>query len=154
MCVRSHFSHTQLFVTPWTIACQTPPSMEFSRQEYWGGLPCPFPGDLLNPGIEPTSPMFPALVGGVFTTSTTWEAPSESYNLIHWPDFNPEAPRFHLLDQRSPTFLGTRDQFPGRQFFHRLGWRRMISRWFKSITFILLFISIIFRYIAISTALW
>ena len=46
----------QLFVTPWTVAHQAPPSMEFSRQEYWGGLPFPSPGDLPNPGIEPGSP--------------------------------------------------------------------------------------------------
>ena len=39
--------------TPWTIACQAPLSMEFSRQEYWSGLPYPSPGDLLDSGIEP-----------------------------------------------------------------------------------------------------
>ena len=49
-------SHVWLFVTPWTVAYQAPPSMEFSRQEYWSGLPCPSPGDLPNPGIEPGSP--------------------------------------------------------------------------------------------------
>ena len=42
--------------TPWTIAHQTPLSTGFSRQEYWNGLPCPPPGDLPNPGIEPRSP--------------------------------------------------------------------------------------------------
>ena len=42
--------------TPWTVACQTPLSMGFSRQEYWSGLPFPSPGDLPNPGIEPESP--------------------------------------------------------------------------------------------------
>ena len=41
------------FVTPWTVACQVPLSMEFPRQEYWSGLPCPPPGDLPNPGIRP-----------------------------------------------------------------------------------------------------
>ena len=41
------------FVTPWTVACQTPLSMEFSRQEYWSGLPFPTPGDPPNPGIKP-----------------------------------------------------------------------------------------------------
>ena len=46
----SCFSHVQLFVTLWTIACQAPLSMEFSRQEYWSGLPCPPPGDLPGPG--------------------------------------------------------------------------------------------------------
>ena len=48
--------------------------MEFSRQEYWGGLPCPPPGDLPNPGIEPVSRMSPALAYGRFTTSDTSEA--------------------------------------------------------------------------------
>ena len=49
-------SHIRLFVTPWTVAYQAPLSMEFSRQEYWSGLPFPSPGDLTNPGIEPGSP--------------------------------------------------------------------------------------------------
>ena len=49
-------SRVQRFVTPWTIAYQAPPSMEFSRQENWDGLPFPSPGDLPNPGIEPRSP--------------------------------------------------------------------------------------------------
>ena len=48
-------SHVQLFVIPWTVAYQVPPSMEFYRQEYWSGLPLPSPGDLLNPVIEPSS---------------------------------------------------------------------------------------------------
>ena len=45
-----------LFASPWTVAHQAPPSMEFSRQEYWSGLPFPSPGDLPDPGIEPGSP--------------------------------------------------------------------------------------------------
>ena len=49
-------SRILLFVTTWTVACQASPSMEFSRQEYWGGLPFPSPGDLPNPRIEPRSP--------------------------------------------------------------------------------------------------
>ena len=49
-------SHARFFGTPWTIAHQAPPSMEFSRQEYWSGLPFPSPGDLPNPEIEPRSP--------------------------------------------------------------------------------------------------
>ncbi|ELR63021.1 hypothetical protein M91_07536, partial [Bos mutus] len=48
-----------------------PLSMGFSRQEYWSGLPCPPPGDLLDSGIEPKSLMSPALAGGFFTTSAT-----------------------------------------------------------------------------------
>ena len=57
----------------WTAALQAPLSMGFSRQEYWSGLPCPPPGDLPDPGIKPTSLMSPALAGGFFITSTTWE---------------------------------------------------------------------------------
>ena len=49
--------------------------MEFFRQEYWSGLPFPSPGDLPDPEIEPASLTSPALAGGFFTTSTTWEAP-------------------------------------------------------------------------------
>ena len=52
MCMLSCFSHVQLFVTPGTVACQAPLSMEFSRKEYWSGLTFPPPGNLLNPGIE------------------------------------------------------------------------------------------------------
>ena len=49
-------SRVHLFVTPWTVACQTPQSMGFSKQEYWSGLSFPSPGDLPDPGIEPGSP--------------------------------------------------------------------------------------------------
>ena len=72
--VLSPFSHVGLLVTPWTVACQAPLSMGFSRQEYSGGLPCPLLGDLPNPGTEPASLMSPALAGGFFTTSASWEA--------------------------------------------------------------------------------
>ena len=71
-CVLCHFSRVRLFATLWTIAHQAPPSMGFSRQEYWSGLPFPCPGDLPDPGIEPTSPVFLAWAGGFLTTSTTW----------------------------------------------------------------------------------
>ena len=53
-------SRVRLFATPWTVACQAPPSMGFSRQEYWSGLPFPSTGDLPNPGIEPRSPALQA----------------------------------------------------------------------------------------------
>ena len=53
-------SHVRLFATPWTVAYQAPPSMEFSRQEYWSGLPFPSPKDLPNPGIESGSPALQA----------------------------------------------------------------------------------------------
>ena len=53
-------SRVRLFATPWTVAHQAPPSMGFSRQEYWSGLPFPSPGDFPNPGIEPRSPALQA----------------------------------------------------------------------------------------------
>ena len=53
---KQSFSFVRLFVTLWTVAHQAPLSMEFSRQEYWSGLPCPSPGDLPNIGIEPGFP--------------------------------------------------------------------------------------------------
>ena len=58
-------SRVRLFATLWSVARQSPLSMEFSRQEYWSGLPFPTPDDLLNPGIEPQSP---ASAGGFCTT--------------------------------------------------------------------------------------
>ena len=71
----SHFSH----VTLWTVAHQGPLTLGFSRQEYWGGMPCLPPGDLLDPGIESTSLRSAVLAGGFFTTRATWEA---SYILV------------------------------------------------------------------------
>ena len=65
----THSSRVLLFAAPKTIARQAPLSMEFSRQEYWNGLPFPSPGNLPNPDIKPTSPAAPALEGGVFTTA-------------------------------------------------------------------------------------
>ena len=53
-------SHVLLFGIPWTVAYQAPQSVEFSRQEYWSGLPFPSPGDPPNPGIEPGSPTLQA----------------------------------------------------------------------------------------------
>ena len=68
------FSHVQLLTSPWIVARQSPLSMGFSRQEYWSGLPFPSPGDLPYPGIKPAFLLSPALAGGFFTASTTWEA--------------------------------------------------------------------------------
>ena len=53
-------SRVRLFATPWTVPYQAPQSMEFSRQEYWSGLPFPSPGDLPDPDIEPGSPTLPS----------------------------------------------------------------------------------------------
>ena len=73
-------------MTPWTVAPQAPLSMGFSRQEYWSGLPVPPPGDLPNPGIEPTSLRSPASAGGFFTASATWETPGNRDVVTKSPD--------------------------------------------------------------------
>ena len=73
MVVVQSLGRVPLFVTPWTLARQAPLPMEFSRQEYWSGLPFPLPGDLPDPGIEPESLAFPALAGWFFTARATWE---------------------------------------------------------------------------------
>ena len=74
-CMLRHFSPVQLCVTLWTVACQVPLFVGFSRQEYWSGSPFPSLGELPNTGIKPMSLMCPALAGGFFTTKATWEAP-------------------------------------------------------------------------------
>ena len=77
-CVPSRFSSIRVFATSWTVACQAPLSMGFSRQDDGIGLSClPLRG-LPDPGIEPTEPEFlksSALVGGLFTTKVAWEVP-------------------------------------------------------------------------------
>ena len=80
----SHFSHFGFFSTPWTVICQAPLSMGFSRQEFWSGLPFPTPGDLLNPGIKPTSLKSPALADGFLTASATWEALNYIYYIFNF----------------------------------------------------------------------
>ena len=65
-------SHVWLFAISWTVACQVPLSMGFPRQEYWSGLPFPPPGDLPNPGIEPSSPVVPSCQADSYHWAT-WE---------------------------------------------------------------------------------
>ena len=76
VCVVSRFSCIGLFVTLWTVARQALLFMGFSRQEHWSRLPFSHSGDLPYPGIKPMSLISPALEGGFFATSTTWEAPA------------------------------------------------------------------------------
>ena len=68
-------SRVQLFATLWTVAYQFPPSMGFSRQEYWSGLPFPSPGDLPDPGIKPRSP---ALQAEALTSEPPEQTPPQS----------------------------------------------------------------------------
>ena len=79
----SCFSRVLLFATLWMVARQALLSMGFSRQEYWSGLPCPPPGDLPNPGMEPASLMSLALADVFFTTSATWEDLHKDTNPIY-----------------------------------------------------------------------
>ena len=97
-------SCVQLFVTPWTVAHQAPLSMEFSRKEYWCGFPCPSPGDLPGPGIEPRSPALQA-------DSLPYEPPGNthrflwdityyhhlSYHHHGWVEFSTDIIPKHLL---------------------------------------------------------
>ena len=69
MCTQS-LSHVQHFVTPWTVTCQAPLSMGFSRQGYGSGVLFPSSGNLPDPGNKPASLVSPALAGGFFTTYT------------------------------------------------------------------------------------
>ena len=97
-------SRVWLCVTPWTVAHQAPLSVKFSRQEYWSGLPFPPPGDLPDPGIEPTSLTSPALA--FFTIWATREAHTAVYfvsitylpwvlNFVNFDQFLPPAPSNH-----------------------------------------------------------
>ena len=69
----SWFTHVQLHVTLWTVACQALPSIGFSRQESWSVLPCSPPRDLPEPETEPASLTFSTLAGRFFTTRAAWE---------------------------------------------------------------------------------
>ena len=87
-------NHVWLFELPWTIAPQAPLSVELSRQEYWGGLPFPSPGGLLDPGTEPVSLASRALAGGLFS-SVPPEKPvfkmcncsQNTWEKLRWPRF-------------------------------------------------------------------
>ena len=81
LCCCALLNHVRLFAGPWTVVCQVPLPTSFSRQEYWNGVLFPSLVDLSDPGIKlifPASPVSPALAGGFFTTSTTWEAHTDS----------------------------------------------------------------------------
>ena len=73
-------SRVQTLATPWTVAYQAPPSVGFSRQEYWSGLPFPSPGDLPDPGIEPRSPTLDA-------DALTSESPGKPNCAVVWAFF-------------------------------------------------------------------
>ena len=83
-------SCVQLFATPWTVACQVPLSMGFSRQEYWSGLQFPSPGDLPDPGIKLVFPTLPAdslpskPPENPYMQSTSWKTPDWMNYKLEW----------------------------------------------------------------------
>ena len=103
LCVLSLFGHAQLFVTLWTVACQAPPSMGFSRQEYWSRLPCLPPGDLPNPGIKPMSLTSPALAGGLASQALRLSQllKAASQGLLGWEILPAHSPGRQLITERS-----------------------------------------------------
>ena len=102
-------SHVRLFVTPWTVAYQAPPSMGFSRQEYWSELPFPPPGDLPDPGIEPRSTAFQA---DALTSESPGKPSRYRSRLLFTQDllklfnlYNPEIVT-HLVENCNTAFRG------------------------------------------------
>ena len=105
--VLSHFSCVRLFATLWTVAHQFSLSMGFSRQEYWGRLPCPPSGDLPNSGVELVSPVTPALQADsfFFFFNFNWRLITSQYCsgfAIHW-----HAGRFFTAEPlgKPPEFI-------------------------------------------------
>ena len=87
VCVHAQsLCHVQFFATPWTVAHQSPLSMEVSRQEYGRGLAFPPSGSLPNPGIKPASPESAALPGRFFTTEPRGKPHLSGYKTQYWSD--------------------------------------------------------------------
>ena len=101
-------SCVRLFVTPWTVAHQAPPSMGFSRQEYWSGLPFPSPADLPNRGIEPRSP---TLKADALTSEPSGKPPTSGTDTIL--DGQVHVQGFHFQDKVATTPGKCRDQHRG-----------------------------------------
>ena len=117
-CVLSRFSCVCLFVTPWTSSCQAPQSMGFSRQEYWSGLPFPPPGNLPDPGIEPTSLMSPVWQSGSLPLAppgSPWQGWKwESSFLIHLCCAQLLSPIHLSVTSCSPPGSCVRGDSPGK----------------------------------------
>ena len=107
-------TRVRLFVTPWTVAYQAPQSMEFSRQEFWSGLPFPSPGDLPDPGIEPRSPALRALPSDCFTSEPPGKplktGPNCFVKVLYYYTFLP------ALQESSNCFLILTNTWHGQSF--------------------------------------
>ena len=134
MKVRS-LSRVRFFATPWTVAYQAPPSVGFSRQEYWSGLPFPSPGDLPNPGIEPRSP---ALQADALPSEPPGKTLKLSLSLNSWSGIR-SSDKDHTLSPQakiSPFFLVPPAQALGY-------WAALLS--LKWVSLILTFIGRLFK---------
>ena len=109
ICVLSRFSHVWLFAMLWTIACQVPLSMGFSKKEYWSGLSCPPPGILLTQGSKLC--LLHLRHCGFFTTSATWEA----YTVLCF------------VAQSCPTLCNPVDCSPSGSSVHGIGQARVLE---------------------------
>ena len=96
-------SRVWLFATPWTVAYQASPSMGFSRQEYWSGLPFPSPGDPPNPGIKPGSPALQA-------DALLSEPPGKSYSAIKKNTFESVLMRWIKLEPIIQSEVSQKDK--------------------------------------------
>ena len=98
------------FLASWAATHQVPLSMELSRLEYWSGLPFPSPGDLPDPGMEPTTPVSRSLAGEFFTTASHWKP------LMHTPERSPNYRRWVVVNfsffESSLCFSGPRKLDP------------------------------------------
>ena len=104
MCVCAHMlSHALLFVIPWTVTCQAPLSMGFSRQEYWSRLPFPSAEDLPYRGTEPVSLASPSLAGRFFTTSAAWKTPANQSRTSQFMWHEVKSLEGYLFPQRWNT---------------------------------------------------
>ena len=115
MCMCAHSVLLDSFVTPRTVAHQAPLSMEFSRQEYWSGLPFPPPGVLPDTGMEPSSPA----LAGRFFTSVHWGSPE--YNKLHKTIHKFSSVQFSSVAQSCPTLCNPMNcSTPGLPVHHQL----------------------------------
>ena len=109
------------------VARQAPLSIGFSRQEYWSGLPCPSPGDLPDPGIEPMSLISPALASRFFTISATWKAPTSS----QWASKHRNPEQILIQSGRQEFLVSFTELSPG--FFNQALWLTSKLSEFKKI---------------------
>ena len=115
-------SRVRLFATPWTVAYKAPLSTEFSRQEYWSGLPLPSAGDLPDPEIEPWSP---ALQADTFTVWATREVPNRT--LKRWLSWN-ETLWMGPQSYRTAVFL-RKEETSGMHRHRGMPGEEMMRRW-------------------------